>query len=69
MHMIKGACTVSVGLQGSCIFFCIISPDPDRLANRRTSPTTIQLYQDYYSASLGYSYVFWAPLTAGDYKS
>jgi hypothetical protein len=49
---------VSVGLQGSCIFFCILTPDPNRLAHRRGSPTTIQLYQDYYSASIGYSYVF-----------
>ena len=48
--------TVSVGLQGSYI----LTPDPDRLANRRPSwlfsyfsYSAIQLYQDYYSASLG----------------
>jgi hypothetical protein len=45
---------VSVGLQG----FYILTPDPDRLANRRSSPTSIQLYKDYYSASLGYGYIF-----------
>jgi hypothetical protein len=39
---------MSVGLQGSYIVpvFCSVfyTPDPDRLANRRPSPTTIQLY-------------------------
>jgi hypothetical protein len=47
---------LSVGLQGSYI----LTPDPDRLSNRRPSRlfsyfsySAIQLYQDYYSASLG----------------
>jgi hypothetical protein len=54
-----------VGLQGSYI----LTPDPDRLANRRPSRLfsyfsylTIQLYQDYYSASLG-------SLSAIDYRA
>ena len=40
--------------------FCSIfyTPDPDHLADRRTSPTTIQLYQPYYLAILEYNYVF-----------
>jgi hypothetical protein len=54
--MIGHGAWVSVGLQGSYI----LTPDPDRLANRRPSwlfsyfsYSAIQLYQDYYSASLG----------------
>jgi hypothetical protein len=40
--------------------FCsvVYTPDPDHLADRRTSPTTIQLYQPYYLAILEYNYVF-----------
>jgi hypothetical protein len=48
---------MSVGLQGSYI----LTPDPDRLSNRRLSRlfsyfsySTIQLYQVYYSASLSF---------------
>ena len=48
---------VSVGLQGSYI----LTPNPDLLANRRPSRlfsyfsySAIQLYQVYYSASLGF---------------
>ena len=43
--MLEGVCGLcrvlecQLGLQGSCI----LTPDPDRLANRRSSPTTIQL--------------------------
>ena len=40
--------------------FCSVfyTPDPYRVADRRTSPTTIQLHQPYYSAILEYNYVF-----------
>ena len=44
-----------------CSVFYTPDPDPDHLAERRTSPTTIQLYQPYLSAILGYNYVFQAP--------
>jgi hypothetical protein len=43
---------MSVGLQGSCILFCILTPNYDRLAHRRLFSLTRLLFN--YTALLGY---------------